>query len=181
MTEQESYIAGQESSGIAEGDEVICVRHFSAREGGFDGSGSDGGKRNFVTKKAIGTVSWVSDSGIAVQCGVNYGGRWKFPYFVLEIVKKASSTVPDAKPVDKGDSNMKTQEIYSVAVTENINVKDAETGQIEAVTKKVLYKNSALPAYSAENARVKATAEAVKKAPKANVDEMAVLVRPFCG
>ncbi len=177
MNEQEKYIAGQKVSGIEVGDTVRVVREWKYEDDGNNTKLLDW-KRCFVG--TVCTVVLIDGDG-DVRLQNNVGIRGYFPWTVLEIVKKASSTVPDAKPVDKGDSNMKTQEIYSVAVTENINVKDAETGQIEAVTKKVLYKNSALPAYGAENARVKATAEAVKKAPKANVDEMAVLVRPFCG
>lgn len=57
---------------------------------------------------------------------------------------------------------MKTQEIYSVVVTENEHVKDAETTQIIATKKRVIYKESAMSAYSSGNAQVKAILAAAK-------------------
>lgn len=81
------------------------------------------------------------------------------------------------------DSNMKTQEIYSYVVTENINVKDAKTGQIEKVSKKILGAGT-VAAYNVENAKIKAMADVADKTAdnvKCHIDEVEVLVRPFCG
>lgn len=76
---------------------------------------------------------------------------------------------------------MKTQEIFNVAVTLNKNVENATTGLIEKVVKEVLFKDSALPAYDSANAKIKATAAALAKRPSVDLDEVEVLVRPFCG
>ena len=46
---------------------------------------------------------------------------------------------------------MKTQNIYNVVVTENVNVKDATTGQIEKIQKRILFAG-AIAAYDAANA-----------------------------
>ena len=73
---------------------------------------------------------------------------------------------------------MKTQEIYQFVVTENINVKDAVTGQIEKVTKNVLDYGT-IAAYSEANAKVKALDMCDAK--PIDIDEVEVLVRPFCG
>lgn len=96
-----------------------------------------------------------------------------WPPFVLE--KITSGTVPeqikgrgatcvvlDHHATLAGDSKMKTQEIYSVVVTENEHVKDAETTQIIATKKRVIYKESAMSAYSSGNAQVKAILAAAK-------------------
>lgn len=76
------------------------------------------------------------------------------------------------------------QEIFAVVVTENEKVKD-DNGQIESIKKKVIFADSALPAYSPDNAHTKAVAEAIKvKGGKAikDIDEVEVKVtRPFCG
>ena len=73
---------------------------------------------------------------------------------------------------------MKTQEIYSVVVTENINVKDAKTGQIEKVRKNILY-TANIAAYTEASARVIAVSHVDPD--KVDIDEVEVLVRPFCG
>ena len=70
---------------------------------------------------------------------------------------------------------MKTQEIFSYVVTENINVKDATTGQIEKVDKNILGSGT-IAAYDEANARLKA----IVGLTPTNIDEMEVLVRPFC-
>ncbi len=79
--------------------------------------------------------------------------------------------------------SMKTQETFSVVVTENVKAKD-DNGQIESVKKTVIFTESALPAYSVESAKIKAVIAASKvKGIKAivDVDEVEVACRPFCG
>ncbi len=182
MTEQEKYIADQKASGIEVGDTVRATRHFTAHEKGcytINGS-SASSKGDFVdSDDAVGTVRHIDDESMEIDCGKDYGGGWYFPYFVLEIVKKANGTVPDAKPIDKGDSNMKTQNIYSYVVTENENVKDAKTGQIEKVKKNVLI-SGVVAAYDEANAKLKAM-DNLSDAVGPDIDEVEVLVRPFCG
>lgn len=74
---------------------------------------------------------------------------------------------------------MKEQEIYSYVVTENENVKDAKTGQIEKVKKNILG-YGCIAAYDVDNAKIKATAKAIEDK-GVDIDEVKVLVRPFCG
>ena len=173
MTEQEKYIAGQKNCGIEVGDTVRVVRVARDQEAGW-----------LACWRMKADITGVVED-IRGGWGIRIDG-WNYPYFVLEIVKKASSTVPDAKPIDKGDSNMSTreQEIFAVVVTENEKVKD-DNGQIESIKKKVIFADSALPAYSPDNAHTKAVAEAIKvKGGKAikDIDEVEVKVtRPFCG
>ena len=72
---------------------------------------------------------------------------------------------------------MKTQEIFSYVVTENINVKDATTGQIEKVAKKILGSGT-VAAYDEANATLKAMKGIGLT--HVDLDEVEVLVRPFC-
>ena len=78
-------------------------------------------------------------------------------------------------------SSMKTQEIYSGIVTENVKVKD-ELGQIESIKKRVIYSAIDIPAFDEDNAKAKALIAANKvtgdKAIK-DLDEVEVKVRPF--
>lgn len=74
---------------------------------------------------------------------------------------------------------MKTQEIFSYVVTENENVKDAKTGQIEKVTKKIL-DDGTVAAYDEANAKIKVMDE-LGTLEGVDIDEVEVLVRPFCG
>jgi len=73
---------------------------------------------------------------------------------------------------------VKTQSIFQYAVTENINVKDAKSGQIEKIEKKILG-SGIIAAYDEKNAGVQA--QKLAKIP-ATVDmsEVEVVVRPFC-
>ncbi len=74
---------------------------------------------------------------------------------------------------------MKTQQIYQYVVTENKNVKDAKTGQIEKVEKEIL-EYGTIAAYDEANAKIKAQAAAdISEA--VDLNEVEVLVRPFCG
>lgn len=212
MKTQEMYIEGQKDCGIAEGDEVRATRHFKANEGGSEAcsdSMSSSVKKRFVDDKVVGVVSTISPLCINVLCGDD--GNWAFPYFVLEIVKKADGSVPEKKngagisdeeferlrevaadaaeairvitketeTLITGDSTMKTQEIYSYAVTMNVNVKDAKTGQIEKVTKRIL-DDGTVAAYDEANAKIKVMAE-LGELEGVDIDEVEVLVRPFCG
>lgn len=73
---------------------------------------------------------------------------------------------------------MKTQSIFNYVVTENVNVKDAATGQIEKVEKKILGQGT-IAAYTPENAKVQAQQKA--KTTGADMAEVEVLIAPFCG
>lgn len=167
MTETEAYIEGQKASGIEVGDTVRVWRGAESREGGWGNSWN-------VSMEVGGELQVLRDRG---EYGITLNDRFElsYPYFVLEIVKKANGTVPeqikgrgatcvvlDEHATLAGDSKMKTQEIYSVVVTENEHVKDAETTQIIATKKRVIYKESAMSAYSSGNAQVKAILAAAK-------------------
>lgn len=84
-----------------------------------------------------------------------------------------------------GDSNMstKTQEIFSGTVTENEKIKN-DNGQIESIKKRVIFSTIELPAFDAENAKVKIMTLASKvtgdKAIK-DIDEVEIKVYPFPG
>ncbi len=172
-SQQEKYIAGQKNCGIEVGDTVMVLREADGHAGGWTQTWVP----NLMEVGMIGTAQGIKDSdGIQIK-----KDGCRYPYFVLEIVKKANGTVPDAKPIDKGDSNMKTQEIYNVVVTENEKVKD-DNGQIESIKKNVIYAKNAISAYTPENALIKAVVAAVKANEGTfDVDELEVKVRPFCG
>lgn len=79
------------------------------------------------------------------------------------------------------DKKMKTQEIYTGVVTENVKVKD-ENGQIESIKKRVIYSAIDIPAFDEKNANSKALAAAIKVQGKnaiKDLDEVEVKVRPF--
>jgi len=159
MTKEE-YAAGQEASGIEVGDEVRATRHFSENEGGSNlFASSHTVKTKFIDDKAVGTVSRIFGGGIQIK----YDGCYcEYPYFVLEIVKKADGSVPGKiETLITGESTMKTQGIFSVVVTENEKIKD-DNGQIESIKKRVIFSKSDLPAYDEANAHVKATLAAGK-------------------
>jgi len=72
---------------------------------------------------------------------------------------------------------MKTQEVFSYVVTESVKAKD-DNGNIESVKKKILGSGT-LAAFDEANAKVKAS-HAVGLS-EVDLDEVEVLVRPFCG
>ena len=184
MTEKESYIQGQKASGIEVGDKVRVVRAAEDYEDGWQASWN--GSEMEVGKE------WVV-KGRQGNEGFNLHEHYVYPYFVLEIVKKADGNVPgkvkDVKVYERclsaseienlysGDSNMKTQEIYKYAVTENVKIKD-DNGQIESI-KKNLLSSGTLAAYDEANAKIKALQGV--KLDGIDLDEVEVLVRPFCG
>lgn len=53
-------------------------------------------------------------------------------------------------------SNVPIQEIFSVVVTENEYIRSGETHLIIGTKKRIIYANSALTAYTADNAKVQA-------------------------
>ena len=125
------------------------------------------------------------------HCFMDISG-WNYPYFVLQIIKKADGSVPNkmekavaeiehflVKPFT-GECTMKTQEIYSYVVTMNVNVKDAKTGQIEKVSKDIL-DDGTVAAYDEANAKLKVMADLGSLDEKVDIDEVEVLVRPFRG
>ncbi|HDZ86392.1 MAG TPA: hypothetical protein ENH57_01740 [Actinobacteria bacterium] len=73
---------------------------------------------------------------------------------------------------------MKTQSLFNYAVVENIKSKD-ENGNIDSTKLKVHGSGTAMPAYDADNAEVKALA-LVKLPEKADIDEVRAIVTPFC-
>ncbi len=81
----------------------------------------------------------------------------------------------------EGNSNMRTQEIYTGIVTENEKIKD-DNGQIESIKKRVIYSTFDTPAFDEANAKVKILAAASKVQGKnaiKDLDEVEVKVRPF--
>lgn len=81
MTEQEKYSQGQKASGIEVGDTVRVVRKNERGEGGWDVCWAG-------TISAVGQVDRITETGVHIKNGVYY------PYFVLEIIKKANGTKP---------------------------------------------------------------------------------------
>ncbi len=77
--------------------------------------------------------------------------------------------------------HMKTQNVYNVVVTENVNVKDATTGQIEKIRKNILF-SGVVAAYDSDNAKLQATQKALKTAAgkTADMEEVAAIASPFC-
>ncbi len=174
MTDQEKYVAGQKECGIEVGDEVRATRHFVEDEGGSNLFGSDmGAKAELVGGKATGTVAHIFNSGIQIKWDGDY---WEFPYFVLEIVKKANGNVPDAKPITKGDSKM-TNTKYDCEV-------QVETKRTDG---KVVANETIVPRYelfasSPEKAEQRVRMEhgpTIIKAEDAGA-EVAIICKPFC-
>ncbi len=166
MSEQEKYIADQKNCGIEVGDEAVAVRLPKAHEHGWG------------TCEAYGVK--IGDSGIVTAIHDEYGyqlgnnGAW-WPYFVLEIVKKANGTVPDAKPIDKGDSNMKNKKYDCEAVSET-------TDKNGKITNKTIVKRYSFFATDDTDARETVLmdhGEAIKAHRK--VGEVEIICRPFCG
>lgn len=180
MTRQE-YIDGQEASGIEVGDTVRVVRKAESYEAGWRHAWF--GAMDDIAEFIVLEIN--SDGGMLHK--TDQGMNWYYPYFVLEITKKADGTVPSktlaeveelTENIYSGDSNMKTQEIYEYVVTESIKVKD-DNGQVESTKKKILGKGG-LPAFDVDNAKIKAMA-ATTIPDSVDIDEVEVLVRPFCG
>lgn len=154
MTDAEKYKAGQEASGIAVGDTVKVVRTAEDYSAGWTNSWN-----------AVGMLvglEWVVKANYGTS-GFNLNQHYTYPYFVLEIVKKANGDVPNviAETEITGECTMKTQELFNVAVTENEKVKD-DNGQIESVKVRVIFSQSDMPAYDKGNATVKAVLAAGK-------------------
>ncbi len=188
MTEQEKYIEGQKASGIKVGDTVRITRPNEHCEGGSDACGHTQYELDGHKDDEEYTVTKVRNRAVFIQNNHHRktGGRFCIPYFVLEIIKKADGTLPDAKPItsETGDSTMKTQEIFGVVVTENEKIKD-DNGQIESIKKRVIYSKSDLPAYDEANAKIQATLAAGKVTGVKGIKDVAELeveaTRPFCG
>jgi len=73
---------------------------------------------------------------------------------------------------------MKEQQEFDYVVTEDVPVKGAETGLVEKMRKRILGKGT-ITAYDSDNAKIKA--QAVTDISKADIDEVKVKIRPFCG
>ena len=178
MTDREEYNAGQEASGIKPGDKVRATRHFDEDEDGSQVTDSRilPIKGRFVDDGAVGVVHEVVTGLIGVDCGKDYGGLWSFPYTVLEIVKKADGSVPDAKPITKGDSNMKNSRFDIEIVKEKTDDKGKTTNGI--VVKQ--YRKWHVDAIAAiEYAKMK-HGIAILEQQEAGF-EVDILVHPFCG
>ncbi len=169
MTDQEKYIAGQKASGIEVGDTAKVTREWKQHD--------DGNNTQFYPEKM--TVKERVISKIDSDGDVCLSNGWWYPWTALEIVKKADGSVPDkTETLITGESTMKTQEIYNYVVTENINVVDAETGLIVKTEKKILGSGT-VAAYDEPNAKLKAM-KGISMT-DVDIDEVEVLVRPFCG
>ena len=181
MAEQEKYIEGQKHCGIGVGDTVRVVRAAEDYEGGWK-------YLWFSYKNCVDefVVQAIDHQGGGMEHITDGGVHWWYPYFVLEIVKKADGSVPGKvnNTNTERNSTMKTQKIFSVVVSENEHVKDAETSQIIATKKRPIFSKPDMPAYDEKNAGIKGILAAGKvKGVNAikDEDEVEVLVRPFCG
>lgn len=72
---------------------------------------------------------------------------------------------------------MKEQSLYNWAVVETIKIKD-DNGNIESTKLKVHGEGIAMPAFDAENARIKAMSM-VKLPEGTDIDEVKAVVNPF--
>ncbi len=73
---------------------------------------------------------------------------------------------------------MKEQSLFNWAVVETVKSKD-DNGNIDSKKLKVHGRGTAMPAFDAENAKVKAMA-IVKLPDTADIDECKAVVVPFC-
>ncbi len=176
MTATESYIAGQkawvEANGLKVGDTVRATRHFDSYEDGSTCCSSKGGptKASFIDEHREGIVSDMSEDYI----GVNHS--MTFPYTVLEIVKKADGSVPDAKPItDTGEHDMSTQNFECKAVL----TETADGGKETKTT--VCFDNDIFEASAQEAKDTFLLDNAVKIKKAKTTGKVEVLVRPFCG
>ncbi len=173
MSEQEKYIADQKNCGIEVGDTVRVTRPNTLREGGSDTfshtaiqikDGHCDGVVHHIEDRCI----WVADDEGEYA--------WQFPYFVLEIVKKADGNVPDAKPITKGDSNMKNSRFDIEIVKEKTDDKGKATNGI--VVKR--YTKWHVDAVAATAYATKKHGLAILEQEEAGF-EVDILVHPFCG
>ncbi len=178
MTDQEKYIEDQKASGIAVGDTVRVIRTNNLREGGSTAFSHNA--KDIEDGRCDGIVHSMED-GCIWLADIEEERAWQFPYFVLEIVKKADGSVPNAKSItsETGECTMKTQEIYCYVVTIDKKEKD-DNGQIDSIRKSIL-DDGTVAAYDKENAKLKIMADLGPLDEKADIDEVEVLVRPFCG
>ena len=184
MTDQEKYIAGQEASGIEIGDEVRATRQFDGCEGGHAAGASHSWRHkvNFIDAGATGTVTRVKHNYIEVACGMEFGGLWNFPYFVLEIVKKANGT----KPIETltGDSNMSVQEqtVSQVTIIERTEVLHEGSGVVQKINREILF-DKKVSAVSDEAKKQKALDVCRKAKEKAQMqldcDKLEITCKPF--
>ncbi|KKK47399.1 hypothetical protein LCGC14_3155620, partial [marine sediment metagenome] len=162
MTDQEKYIEGQKASGIEVGDTVRVVRTWEWNE-----RGSDCSPVNIVGRTAV--VQRLGCAEIETE-------GFYAPYFVLEIVKKANGTVPDAKHIDKGDSNMKNSRFDIEIVKEKT---DDKHKIINGIVVKRYSKWHRDGNAATEYAKMK-HGLAILEQEEAGF-EVEILVHPFCG
>lgn len=167
-----------EQEKISVGDIVKIVRNWETFAGGCG-----------LTCLADG-IHKIGNTGrvLSTTCGagnVSVESVGYVPPSVLEIISKANGTKPMketeivniALNLIKGEQNMstKTQDLYPVAVTQNVHVKGAETGLIESTRKEVLFKDAALPAFTKQNAATQAVVETIRSHPKATAKVVELL------
>jgi len=169
MTEQEKYIADQKASGIEVGDTVRVVRKAESRSRGWTATWVCEMDENVGRKMKVRGL-YESQEVNGINLGLNY------PYFVLEIVKKANGTVPDAKHIDKGDSNMKNSRFDIEIVKEKT---DDKHKIINGIVVKRYSKWHRDGNAATEYAKMK-HGLAILEQEEAGF-EVEILVHPFCG
>ncbi len=107
---QEAYQTMQDACDIRKGDQVRCLRSFKNYELGcivtIQDSSHSQPKKRFIADKATGIVIAVQRSHIIVECGTAYGGVWKFPFFILEVVEKVKTIRKEVKYYDESGSDI---------------------------------------------------------------------------
>lgn len=153
MTEQEKYIAGQKASGIDVGDTVRVVRKAESYSNGWATCWCEGMDSYIGEERNVCVID--GDYGIKLR---NEGG-YAFPYFVLEIVKKADGTVPVTDNTNLGESSMSVQEqtIWDVTVIERKEKLHSGSGVVQEINRTVLFDDK-VPAVTQESAKQKALA-----------------------
>ena len=175
MTEQQKYIAGQkawiEANGVKGGSKMWLVRKADNHEKGWGvwwASCTDswvGG--DFVVRRIQS-----GNTGIALEN--TSGQQWNFPYFVLEIIKKANGTKPII--TNSGEQSMSTQEqkVFDVTIIERTEVLHEGSGVVQKINRTVLF-DEKVSAVTEESAKQ----QALQDIDNPNFDDLEITCQPF--
>ena len=162
---------GQEASGIKVGDTVQVIKKARSHEGGWRYAWFSA--MDDIIEFVVLEIN--SDGGMWMETGS--GMRWWFPYFVLEIVKKATGSVLGKDNTNsERNSNMKNTKYDCEVVTEFTD----GNGNKRNETIVPRYPLWAANLKDAREAAIAKHGEVYLKARAAKDTEVAIVCRPFC-
>jgi len=102
MNVEEAYLVMQEASGIQVGDTVKVLRKAKDYEMGWNNRWSD-----FMVVGQTLKVADISEDGIKLAGNFANIARYRYPFFVLEVVKKAHTITIDGKDIALSEESYK--------------------------------------------------------------------------